>query len=79
MHAAAVGYNVGIDSFARFGQEGMGLYSELWQFVAVLGFFAVAFVLWMWIVYLPGRSLERWEDQRVRTREEPSSPGKSET
>ena len=54
------------------------MYSELWQFVALLGLFAVAFVLWMWIVYLPGRSLERWEDQRVRAREEPPAPGKDE-
>ena len=54
------------------------MYSELWQLAFVLGFFAVAFVLWMWIVYLPGRSLERWEDQRVRPRKEPSAPGKRE-
>ena len=54
------------------------MYSELWQFVALLGLFAVAFVLWMWIVYLPGHSLERWEDQRVGAREEPPAPGKDE-
>ena len=47
------------------------MYSELWQFVIVLGVFAVAFVLWMWVVYLPGRTLERWEDQRVVARKEP--------
>ncbi len=54
------------------------MYSELWQLAFVLGFFAVAFVLWMWIVYLPGRSLERWEDQRVRARKEPPATGKRE-
>jgi hypothetical protein len=54
------------------------LYSELWQFVALLGFFAVAFVLWMLFVYLPGRSLERWEDRRVGVRKEPPAPGKRE-
>lgn len=54
------------------------MYSEVWQFVAFLGLFAVAFVLWMWIVFLPGRSLERWEDQRVTVRKEPSEPGKGE-
>ena len=54
------------------------MYSEMWQFVAFLGFFAVAFVLWMWIVYLPGRSLERWEDQRVAGREKPPERSKSE-
>ena len=53
------------------------MYSELWQFVALLGLFAVAFVLWMWIVYLPGRSLERWEDQRVGARKEPPVSGDS--
>ena len=55
------------------------MYSELWQFVALLGLFAVAFVLWMWIVYLPGRSLEHWEDRRVGARKKPSAPGKNET
>ncbi len=54
------------------------MYSELWQFVFMLGFFAVAFVLWMWIVYLPGRSLERWEDQGIRARKEPPPTGKGE-
>lgn len=54
------------------------MYSELWQLAFVLGLFAVAFVLWMRIVYLPGRSLERWEDQRVRARKEPPDTGKRE-
>ncbi len=52
------------------------MYSELWKFGAMLVFFAVAIFLWLKIVYLPGRTLERWEDQRVnakgeRTRQEP--------
>ena len=54
------------------------MYSELWQLVFMLGFFAVAFVLWMWIVYLPGRSLERWEDRRVKVRKEPPAPSERE-
>ena len=37
----------------------------------MLGFFVLALVLWLRIVYLPGRTLERWEDQRVEVREEP--------
>ncbi|CAA9434993.1 hypothetical protein AVDCRST_MAG82-2399 [uncultured Rubrobacteraceae bacterium] len=38
--------------------------SEVWQFLIVLsGFFVIA-ALWLLIVYLPGRTLERWEDQR---------------
>ena len=54
------------------------MYSELWQFAGLLGLFAVAFVLWMWIVYLPGRSLERWEDRRVGARKEPPASTKRE-
>ena len=38
--------------------------SEIWQFLLILLGFAVAAVLWLFIVYLPGRTLERWEDQR---------------
>ena len=32
--------------------------SEVWQFVGVLGGFAVVALLWLYIVYLPGRTLE---------------------
>jgi hypothetical protein len=32
--------------------------------------FLVAAVLWLFVVYLPGRTLERWKDQR---------PGRGET
>ena len=40
------------------------LASEIWQFlIVVLGFFIVA-LLWLFVVYLPGRTMERWEDQR---------------
>jgi hypothetical protein len=40
------------------------LVSEIWQFLmVVLGFFIVA-LLWLFVVYLPGRTMERWEDQR---------------
>ena len=38
--------------------------SEVWQFLIIMsGFFVVA-VLWLFVVYLPGRTLELWEDQR---------------
>ena len=38
--------------------------AEVWQFlIVILGFF-VAAVLWLFVVFLPGRTLERWEDQR---------------
>jgi hypothetical protein len=65
------------------------LASEVWQFLmVVLGFFIVA-LLWLFVVYLPGRTMERWEDQRPgrgdgktaspagpRSTEEPSKPGR---
>jgi hypothetical protein len=38
--------------------------SEVWQFLVVLLGFLVAAVLWLFVVYLPGRTLERWNDQR---------------
>jgi hypothetical protein len=38
--------------------------SEIWQFLIILLGFLVAAVLWLFVVYLPGRTLERWEDQR---------------
>ena len=57
--------------------------AEIWQFVGMLAFFSVALFLWLRIVYLPGRTLERWEDQRIEAREEyrrtggPSPPGRN--
>jgi hypothetical protein len=54
------------------------LASEIWQFLMVaLGIFVVA-VLWLFVVYLPGRTMERWEDQRPgRDEGEISSPAGS--
>lgn len=40
------------------------LAAEFWQFLVVVVAFVVAAVLWLCVVYLPGRTLERWEDQR---------------
>jgi hypothetical protein len=45
------------------------LLSELWQFGAMLVLFVAVLILWLRIVYLPGRTLERWEDSR----EEPAA------
>jgi hypothetical protein len=40
------------------------LASQIWQFLMLaLGFFVVA-LFWLFVVYLPGRTLERWENQR---------------
>jgi hypothetical protein len=39
------------------------LASEVWQFLmVVLGFFFIV-LFWLFVVYLPGRTLERWENQ----------------
>lgn len=38
--------------------------SEVWQFLLVLLGFLVIAVVWLFVVYFPGRTLERWEDQR---------------
>lgn len=56
-------YNV---SYAgpRGGREEVDAMSEVWQFVGVLGVFVIVALLWLNIIYLPGRTLERWEDRR---------------
>jgi hypothetical protein len=38
--------------------------AELLQFAVALAAFVVAAGLWLYIVYLPGRTMENWEDQR---------------
>lgn len=48
--------------------------AELLQFAVFMGVFAVAAVLWLYVVYLPGRTLERWEDQRARVSRAPRAP-----
>ncbi len=40
------------------------LAAEFWQFLAAGVVFLVLAVLWLFVVYFPGRTLERWEDQR---------------
>ncbi len=57
------------------------LASEVWQFLmVVLGFFVVA-LFWLFVVYLPGRTLERWKDQRPGRGDgkaaSPAGPGSS--
>lgn len=51
--------------------EGVQLAAEVLQFALFMGVFAVVVALWLYIVYLPGRTLERWEDQRSRNPQEP--------
>ena len=38
--------------------------TEFWQFAGAVGAFVIAAFLWLRVVYLPGRTLERWEDRR---------------
>ncbi len=45
----------------------------------MLAFFVIALFLWLRIVYLPGRTLERWEDRRIEVRKEPYRPGDSQS
>jgi hypothetical protein len=40
--------------------------SEVWQFLVVLSGFLASALLWLFVVYFPGRTLERWEDRRPR-------------
>lgn len=43
--------------------------AELIQFVVLLGVFLVVGLLWLSIVYLPARTVEKWEDNRPRRSE----------
>jgi hypothetical protein len=40
------------------------LTTKLWQFAGAVGAFVVVVLLWLRVVYLPGRTLERWEGER---------------
>ena len=59
------------------GAERKVLASEVWQFLMVVVGFSVVALFWLFVVYLPGRTLERWEDQRPGRgdRKTPTSAG----
>ncbi len=42
--------------------------AELLQFAAAMAAFVVAALLWLYIIYIPGRTVENWEDQRPARR-----------
>ncbi|MGB3632922.1 MAG: hypothetical protein WA982_02665 [Rubrobacteraceae bacterium] len=42
--------------------------TELLQFAGVGVAFLVILILWLRIIYLPARTVERWEDQRPKNR-----------
>jgi hypothetical protein len=46
------------------GAERKVLASEVSQFLLVVVGFSIVALFWLFVVYLPGRTLERWEDQR---------------
>lgn len=55
--------------------------SEVLQFTGFLCVVGVAFVLWLFVVYLPGRTLENgWKDQRkTGATSQPPAPESRET
>ena len=60
---------------ARVTERKVFLGSEVWQFLVILLGFLMAAVVWLFVVYLPGRTLERWEDQRPgRGKDGPLNP-----
>jgi hypothetical protein len=46
------------------------LTTELWQFAGAAGAFVIVALLWLRVVFLPGRTLERWEDGRPANRDD---------
>jgi|GEM_PF-1421210 hypothetical protein len=54
------------------------LTAELWQFAALIGVFLVVAVLWIFVIYLPARTMEYSEAHRTESRErDGESPGRS--
>ena len=52
--------------------------AELWQFAALIGVFFVVAVLWIFVIYLPARTMEYSEAHRTESRErDGESPGRS--
>ena len=44
--------------------------AEFLQFAVVLGAFVFVALVWLRVVFIPGRTLERWEDRRPDSRGE---------
>ena len=53
--------------------------AELWQFAALIGVFFVVAVLWVFVIYLPARTMEYSETRQVeshnRDGDSPRRPG----
>lgn len=48
---------------------------ELLQFAGIMAAFAVAALLWIFIVFIPGRTMERWDDRQPPRRDEEDPAG----
>jgi hypothetical protein len=54
------------------------LTAELWQFAALIGVFFVVAVLWVFVVYIPARTMEYSAAHRAESRDrDDESPGRS--
>lgn len=51
--------------------------AELYQFAILIGAFLVVALLWLWIIYLPGRTMEYSEARRVEAREKDADSPKN--
>jgi hypothetical protein len=49
--------------------KGGFLTAELWQFAIFIGAFLVVALLWLCIIYLPGRTMEYWVARGTMSRE----------
>ena len=43
--------------------------AELWQFAALIGAFFVVAVLWVFVIYIPARTMEYSEADRTESRD----------
>lgn len=52
--------------------------AELWQFAALIGVFFVVAVLWVFVIYLPARTVEYSEASQKESRDrDGGTPGRS--
>lgn len=48
--------------------------SEFLQLAAALGLLLIVAVSWLFIIYIPGRTMEKWEDPDVEPKSKPKLP-----
>ena len=49
--------------------KGGSLTAELWQFAALIGVFFVVAVLWVFVIYIPARTMEHSEMHQTESRD----------